>query len=71
MPVSIPVQAKREILVDTLQKWKNTYYQKTLDAEVAQDLGDQKMLDQAKAQMARCLRAIKLLEGKLAELNEV
>jgi len=70
MTVSIPIQAKREVTNDLLQKWKNTYFQQQLIAEVAEDLSDRKMLDDAKAQMVRCLQAIKLLEGKLAELSD-
>lgn len=70
MSVSIPIQAQREVTTELLQKWKNTYFQQKLIAEVAEDIGDQKMLKQAETQLVRCLRAVKLLEGKLAELRE-
>jgi len=67
MEVSIDV--KHQILTQKLQLLQNTYYSHTLDAKIAETLGDQQMLQGAKEQMAKCLRAIDLLEGKLTGLS--
>jgi len=68
--MEVSIDTKRQILIQKLQLWQNTYYSHTLDAKIAQDIDDKQMLQKAKTQMAKCLQAIKLLEGKLTELRE-
>lgn len=67
--MNVLLQVKRKILNDKLQLWQNTYFSWQVDTQIAQDIGDDQMLQQTKEHMKRCLRAIRVLEDALTKLE--
>ena len=63
-------EAKREILNQKLQIYKNTYYSHGVDAKVAKDIGETQMLQAATDNMARAQKMIDAIEGMVAELED-
>lgn len=68
--VQIPAAIRLQILADKLQMWRNTLYDATLDAKVAQVLKDQPALLRAAGRMKKALGAIEFLEKLLQEEEE-
>ena len=66
----IPRQIKLELLRQKLQLWRNTHYSASLDAKVAQSIGDDAMLSQATAAMKRALQAQDVIEEAIKELAD-
>lgn len=65
----ISVEVRTQILQQKIQVWRNTGYDARLDAEVAQELGDDEMSERAKQRMKNAKRAIAMLEQKLHGLT--
>lgn len=69
--VEIPDAAKILLLQNNILKtWHNTYFVATANAKIAQVLGDDKMLNQAKSNMSRALQAISVVSEMIEKLSE-
>lgn len=55
------------LLNEKLTLWQNTYYSSQQNGIIAQAIEDKKMLQQAAAEMKKCLTAIQLLEARITE----
>jgi len=68
--LEIPDTIKVQILQNKLQVWHNTYVSAEIDAKIAQALGDNKMLNQAKDNMKRALQAANVVSDMLEQLDQ-
>lgn len=60
---------KLVILKRKLEAYQNTYYDTSLELEIAEELGNQRLAEGALKKMADQKKAIALLEGKIEELE--
>ena len=65
----VPTEVKRQLVEAKLTLWRNTYYDASLDAEVAKAVEDPRLLQVAEENMKRALKAISALEKRLEELG--
>lgn len=65
----ITSEAKRIIVQQKLDFWENTKYALTIDAEIAQLIGDTQMLENTKTQLKNTLQAIDTLNKKALALS--
>lgn len=66
---NVSIGAKRLILQEQLQKWRNTQYAAKVDADVADVLEDEGMKAKAVARLARAVKAAGAIEKMLEELE--
>jgi hypothetical protein len=69
MPDDIDVGTKGFIINQKIATWRNTYYDASLDAMIAGDIGDDILKNQAASRMKQCLKAIEQLEKLASELE--
>lgn len=68
---NLPIAIQIRITQQKLDAWKHTEYDARLDAEIAQELEEDTLLQQAMKRMKNTKRAIDLLEEKLTDLKAV
>ena len=68
--VDIPVRARRELLRQKLELWRNTCFDAELDAKVADAIGDDGLKEQGMARLKQALKAVGALEAMLKEEGE-
>ena len=71
MNKDISIEAKRQILQQKIQQYRQGYYAHQIDAQVAQDIGGmEQVVEQAKENMARTQKFIDKLEELLVGLEK-
>jgi hypothetical protein len=65
----IPENVKLALVKNQLAMWQNTYFDEQIKARVAKTLHDEQMLNSAKGQMERALKAQDELEKIIAEIE--
>lgn len=68
--IDIPDEVKRKILQQKLTMWHNTVFDAQVDVEMAEILKDAQMEQSARESMNRALKAVKLVEKKLSEIDQ-
>lgn len=66
---NVTPEVKINILQQKITFWQNSHYSASLDARVAQTIGDERMLEQAKSDMKRTLQAQDELKKIMDELT--
>jgi len=61
---------KRQILLDKLAQYNNTYYSHTVDAKIGKDIDNERMVAAATENMQQVQRCIHALEKLLSELED-
>jgi len=67
--LDISIERHLSILRSKLATWQNTYIDAKYDAEIAQDIGNDQLAEQAMARMKQALSAIAWIEKKLTEFE--
>jgi len=70
MATEILTSVKRQILLDKLALYRNTYYSHQVDARIGQDIADERMVTAAKENMRQVQRCLDTLEKLLNELED-
>lgn len=67
----VPVGVRIQILQDKIQMWHNTYYSHQIDAQIGQDIGDERMVEAAKDNMRKAQQCLDALEKMLSALGDM
>lgn len=68
--IEIPISTKREILQGKVLLYRNTYYSHQIDAQIGQDIGDERMVAAATENMRKAQQCLDVLKRLLAELGD-
>jgi len=67
--MEIPIDRQLFLLNAKLVTWQNTYYDASLDVKIAQDIGNEQLLEQGLARMKQALQAIAWVQDKITALE--
>lgn len=65
----ISIDTKHVILQEKTMLYRNTYYSHQVDAQIGQDIGDERMVEAAKENMRKAQQCLDVLERMLSELE--
>lgn len=68
--MEISIDTRRFILQEKMMLYRNTYYSHQIDAQIGQDISDERMVEAAKENMRKAQQCLDALEKMLDELED-
>jgi len=65
----LPIETRRQILQQKVTFYQQAYYAHQVDAQIGQDIGDTRMVEQAKENMRKAQQLLDRLAELLGELK--